>query len=208
MVLETALQNIQSLSGSFTISMNLRMKKILLLLILKVPLDQKKKTSAIGIMSGTMLEEECSIENPVPIIKFHGIDDGVLPYNGSQWYQSVQEVVNFWLDQNNIPNNNLVSSELNGGKVILNQYYGSENNSCLSLYTINEEYDKPGDHVWFSEEIEGNSPNRIMWDFFKENCSSVNSVNIQENQFFLFPNPANHKLQLRNIPEKDYFIRN
>lgn len=42
--------------------------------------------SAIGIMSGAMLDDECALEKAVPIINFHGIADGVLPYDGNEWY--------------------------------------------------------------------------------------------------------------------------
>lgn len=147
--------------------------------------------SAIGIMSGTMLEEECTLERPVPIVIFHGIEDEVLPYQGNLWYQSVEEVVSFWLEKNNIPDNSLTSSELNDGKVRLNEYSGGDNNSCLNLYTILEEYDKPGGHVWFSDEIEDSTPNELMWNFFRDNCSITNTVEkFLDHKFNIFPNPA------------------
>jgi len=132
--------------------------------------------SAVGIMSGVMLEEDCMLDNSIPIIKFHGIADEVLPYAGNLWYQSVSDVVNFWLDKNNIPSNSLITTELSDGKVVRDEYFGGNENSCFQLYTINEEWDKPGDHVWFSEPIEGSSPNKIMWDFFVDNCSSISST--------------------------------
>jgi len=78
--------------------------------------------SGIGIMSGTMLEEDCNLGNSVPVIIFHGIDDGVLAYNGSQWYQSIAEVVDFWLDKNTTPAGSLTSTNLNGGKVVRDEY--------------------------------------------------------------------------------------
>lgn len=165
--------------------------------------------SAIGIMSGTMLEEECTIEESVPIIKFHGIADGVLPYEGSAWYASVEEVVDYWLDQNNIPLSSLNTSQLNGGKVVLDQYSGGNDNSCLSLYTIYEEYDKPGDHVWFSDEIEGSTPNRLLWNFFVDNCSSLSSTTESiDETISLFPNPVKHKLEISNAANQDYFLFN
>ena len=161
--------------------------------------------SAIGIMSGTMLQEECDLERPVPIIKFHGIDDGVLPYHGSIWYQSVEEVINFWLEQNEIPSGNLASSQLNGGKVQLDEYKGE--NSCLSLYTVYEEFDKPGDHVWFSDEIDGLTPSNIMWKFFEDNCDTVSST---ENDFAdiisLFPNPVSSQLHILNAVNSYYKV--
>ncbi len=153
---------------------------------------------AIGIMSGTMLEEECSATVTTPIIVFHGIADEVLPYEGNLWYQSVGEVIDFWLDQNAISANSKLSSELNDGKVILDEYSNNDENTCLSLYTIYEEHDKPGDHVWFSDLIGDDSPNQVMYNFFDDNCSSV-STNTSETMPSLthvYPNPFDDKLTI------------
>jgi len=163
--------------------------------------------SAIGIMSGTMLEEDCTVQEPVPVIKFHGIADGVLPYDGGYWYQSAQEVVDFWLEQNDIDESSLVSSQPNGGKVSLDEYSGGNSSSCLSFYTINEEFDKPGDHVWFSENIDGISPNTIMWNFFKNNCAVTNTTNTADQaRIELYPNPVIDLLEIKNAKNQDYSI--
>ncbi|MEL7021991.1 MAG: PHB depolymerase family esterase, partial [Bacteroidota bacterium] len=90
--------------------------------------------SGIGVMSGALLDGECTLDNPVPIIKFHGIADFVLPYDGNQWYASVNEVIDFWLTQNDIPENSLISTELNNGDVVRDEYFGETNNSCVTLY--------------------------------------------------------------------------
>lgn len=155
--------------------------------------------SGIGIMSGVMLEEDCTLGSPVPIIKFHGIADEVLPYNGNAWYQSVAEVVNFWLAENNIPQTSLMTTELNEGKVVKDEYLGDDAGSCVQLYTIHEEWDKPGGHVWFSEEINGSTPNEIIWNFFSNECNSVNSINENlESSMFLkvYPNPFQDQLNI------------
>ncbi len=163
--------------------------------------------AAIGIMSGTMLDEDCVINKAVPIIKFHGIEDWVLPYNGNVWYQSVEEVIHFWLDQNNINSSSLSSTQLNGGNVILDTYSGGNDNSCIALYTIHEEFDKPGDHVWFSEAIEGITPNKIMWNFFKDNCALTSATNTSNEELLeLYPNPVKHALVINNANKQEYFI--
>jgi len=139
--------------------------------------------SGIGIMSGTMLEEDCNVNNTVPMVIFHGIDDGVLPYDGGLWYQSLPEIVRFWLDKNDLPVSSLVSNQLNDGKVIRDHYFDGNENSCLTFYTINEEFDKPGDHVWFSDTIDGISPNKLLWDFLNESCR---------------PNPVSDQLTIKS----------
>ncbi|MEM9548432.1 MAG: PHB depolymerase family esterase [Bacteroidota bacterium] len=161
--------------------------------------------TAIGIMSGTMLPEECSPNRSVPMIIFHGIADEVLPYEGSFWYQSVDEVVNFWLDKNEISPENLVSSTLNAGNVVLDEY--KDGSSCISLYTINKEFDKPGGHVWFSENIEGENPNSILWDFFTSNCESVSaSIDPNQKEHLVFPNPFLEILTIANSANKEYSL--
>lgn len=157
--------------------------------------------SAIGIMSGTMLDEDCNLANSIPIIKFHGIEDDVLPYDGSMWYQSVSDVVNFWLNLNDIPSSSRLSTQLNDGKVVRDEYFGGNENSCVTVYTINEEFDKPGYHVWFSDEINGASPNKIMWDFFNGNCSPFSSTeqfDQPEMTIKIQPNPFSNQIILES----------
>lgn len=121
--------------------------------------------AAIGIMSGIMLPESCSGNEYTSVIHFHGIADDVLPYYGNQDYQSVQNTLNFWIDHNGISESSLVSTNLNNGNVTKDLYFGGNNNTSVALYTIRELNGKPGGHIWFTGEIEGESPNKILWDF-------------------------------------------
>lgn len=121
--------------------------------------------AAVGIMSGVMLEDECNQSHKTSIIHFHGIEDEVLPYNGNQDFQSVSSIIEFWLDHNGIPSSSLKSSEFNNGDVIKDEYSDNPEQLSLTLYTINNEYDKPGGHVWFTDSINGKNPNEILWDF-------------------------------------------
>jgi len=153
--------------------------------------------AAIGIMSGTMLDENCVSGDAVPVIKFHGIEDGVLPYNGSIWYQSVSEVVNFWLDHNDIPESSLITSSLNEGKIGRDEYVNENNSACVTLYTVFEEWDKPGDHVWFSDQIEGLTPNELLWNFFVTKCSLISSTKEESDLSKLIeiaPNPVEDQM--------------
>jgi len=122
--------------------------------------------AAAGIMSGVMLQEDsCDPNEYTSIIHFHGIADDVLPYEGNQDYQSISDIINFWLDNNNIPATNLTTTDLNDGDVTLEEYTGGNENTAVTLYTINREFEKEGGHVWFSGDIDGSSPNQILWDF-------------------------------------------
>jgi len=117
------------------------------------------------ILSGAMLLETCTATEHTSLIVFHGIDDEVLPYNGNQDYQSVSDVVNFWLNHNNIPLSSLITTVLSGGATERKEYSGGRDNTDVVLYSITNEFNKPGGHVWFSEDIDGVHPNQILWDF-------------------------------------------
>lgn len=162
--------------------------------------NRNESFAGIGIMSGVMLEEECNQDYSIPIILFHGIADDVLPYEGNIWYRSTQEIVDFWLDKNSIPATSLISTELKNGQVIRDEYSGGNENTCLTFYTINEEWDKPGDHVWFSEAIDGSTPNQIMWEFFSDNCGNSVSTKEIENEevLHIYPNPFSDHITLES----------
>ena len=156
----------------------------------------------VCIMSGALLDEmdSCDPTQPVPMIIFHGTGDFVLPYNGDQYYASVPDVVSLWVDHFQIPTSTLSSTELNGGNVVHDSYYGGTNNTCLSLYTVIEEYGMPGDHVWFGQDMDGVSPNRIIWDFFSGVCGGVDAISYEtHDRVQAFPVPFGDQLFLGNI---------
>ncbi len=125
--------------------------------------------AAAGIMSGVMLQDDCDQGHPTSIIHFHGTEDDVLPLEGNQDFQAVSSIVDFWLEQNSIPRDSLSSDELKGGDVLREIYEGGSEDTSFALYTIKSEYGRGGGHVWFGEEIEGQTPNEILWDFLSEN---------------------------------------
>lgn len=157
--------------------------------------------AGVGIMSGAMLDgaESCDDTFPVPVIIFHGVGDYVLPYYGDEWYGPVSETVDLWLNHNQIPANSLNTYELNGGDVTHDQYAGGYQGACLSFYTIHSEFGEPGGHVWFSQDIEGVSPNKILWDFFNDGCDGeFTSVSESEHleTITVFPNPFENQVHL------------
>ncbi len=158
--------------------------------------------AGVCIMSGALLDgmDSCDPTQPVPMIIFHGTGDFELPYNGNQYYSSVPDVVSLWLDHFQIPTSTLSSTELNGGNVVHDSYHGGTNNTCLSFYTVVEEFGFPGDHVWFSQGMDGVSPNRIMWEFFTDECASIDGISYEiYDRVQAFPVPFEDHLFLKNI---------
>ena len=120
---------------------------------------------AVGIMSGVMLADTCASSDATSIIHFHGIADYVIPLDGSGEYPSVLENIEFWRDHNDIPAESLVSTSLEFGDVTRDFYAGGRENTAVALYVINREYGKQGGHVWFTDPIDGLTPNQILWQF-------------------------------------------
>lgn len=123
--------------------------------------------AAVGIMSGTMLEDVCDTDEFTSIIHFHGEGDDVLPYNGNQHFQSIPDIVTFWLNHNSIPVSSRVTTQLNGGDVVRDEYTGGDENTAFVQYLIDGS-GKSGGHVWFYEDIDGTDPNQILWDFLSD----------------------------------------
>ena len=83
------------------------------------------------------------------------------------------EVINFWLDHNEMTSAQVVSTDLNQGDVLRELYQLEENKTSIVLYTIKEEFGKPGDHVWFSAPIGESSPNQVLWDFLSSHKGKI-----------------------------------
>ena len=116
--------------------------------------------AAVGIMSGIMLPGPCDTAHYTPVIHFHGTADDALPYGGNQDFRSVAEVISFWVNHNQISPTEPTTTQLNGGRVRLDSYTGGAEDSAVVLYTL-----QGGGHVWFGEDIGGQSPNEILWRF-------------------------------------------
>ena len=121
--------------------------------------------AAVGIMSGIMLKESCDENVRTSVIHFHGSQDDVLPLEGNVESQSVSDGIKFWLDQNNISSSSLVTTKLNNGDVLRYEYKSESEKTSVVLYVVNREHNKPGGHVWFSDDIGGINPNKILWEF-------------------------------------------
>ncbi len=132
--------------------------------------------SSVAIMSGVRLDGACSESISKSILHIHGRDDTVIPLDGSGDFPSVYSSINFWVEQNQIPQGSGISSLLNGGDVTQERYVGGREGTEVNLYVINTEFDKPAGHSWFSAQIEGQTPNQIIWNFFSDSIKASPSV--------------------------------
>ena len=116
--------------------------------------------AAIGSVSGYMLQNDCTPSHSIPLIKLHGTNDY---YDGGGVYNSVEFVVNFWKNFNNISADPLIDSYNDNGMLIEKYSYRNDSNILVEHYKVND-----GDHVWFDFNYKGKKTNEIIWDFFSQ----------------------------------------
>ena len=117
--------------------------------------------SAIGSVSGYMLQTECTPSHSIPLIKFHGTTDY---YDGGGVYNSVDSVLNFWVNFNNTDHDPIINNiDDNGTSIISYKYKNGDNNVSVEHYKIID-----GQHVWFSNDFNGKSTGQLIWDFVSQ----------------------------------------
>ena len=117
--------------------------------------------SAIGSVSGYMLQTECTPSHSIPLIKFHGTTDY---YDGGGVYNSVDYVLNFWVNFNNTDRDPIINNiDDNGTSIVSYKYKNGDNNVSVEHYKI-----IGGEHVWFSNDFNGKNTGQLIWDFLSQ----------------------------------------
>lgn len=120
--------------------------------------------AAVASISGAMLETEIKPSHPMPVLIIHGTSDGVIPYNGDSYYESVEKTLNYWKDFNNIDSlTNSNSNVTNGISIQYDSYESGDKRVSVDHYKINQ-----GGHEWFDINYEGNNTNDLVWSFFSK----------------------------------------
>ena len=120
--------------------------------------------AGIGSVSGVMLDCFGTTTHPMPVIHLHGTLDFVLPYTGSDFFLSVQAVLDYWVEFNNTEIKPIVSFESESDIPIEHYFYGSGDNG------VSVEHYKyiSGKHGWFSAKYKGKSTAELLWDFLSQ----------------------------------------
>lgn len=117
--------------------------------------------SAIGSVSGYMLQTECTPSHSIPLIKFHGTTDY---YDGGGVYNSVDSVLDFWVNFNNTDFDPIINNiDDNGTSIVSYKYKNGDNNVSVEHYKI-----IGGEHVWFSNDFNGKNTGQLIWDFLSQ----------------------------------------
>ena len=119
------------------------------------------KFGAIAPVAGTMFGEswtDCSTE-PIPVLEIHGTNDNVTLWDGdltdNYWgpYPGMDEVIEFWVGQNECVNSE--NNFLLGMNTIHHRYFNCANNNEVWLYEVVN-----GGHDW------PNYSSQEIWNFF------------------------------------------
>lgn len=117
--------------------------------------------AAVASVSGTMLDTSsgCTPANPTSVIVLHGTNDGVLPYDGSSEYNSMADIVDFWVGFNNASPEAQTGEDSQRGIAYVS-HSGGDGGTMVEHYRFDG-----GEHVWFETAYEGEDTNTLIWDF-------------------------------------------
>jgi len=120
--------------------------------------------AAVASVSGAMLDCIGSTSHPMPVVHLHGTSDGVIPYNGSSDWSSVESTLDYWINFNNTIIAPTVSNDNSGGMSIEHYIY-DQGDSSVSV----EHYKFiGGDHVWFTSTFQGQNTSELIWNFMSK----------------------------------------
>ena len=117
--------------------------------------------AAVASVSGTMLNCTGPTSHPMPVVHLHGTSDGVVSYNGSNDWNSVQSTLEYWTSFNNTISTPTIDTDNTGGMTIEHYSYEQGDNA------VSVEHYKyiGGDHVWFNEPYQGQNASELVWNF-------------------------------------------
>ena len=120
--------------------------------------------AAVASVSGTMLNCTGPTSHPMPVVHLHGTSDGVVSYNGSNDWNSVQSTLDYWINFNNTVSTPIVNIDNTGAMTIEHYVYDQGDNS------VSVEHYKyiGGDHVWFNELYQGQNASNLVWSFMSK----------------------------------------
>ena len=117
--------------------------------------------AAVASVSGAMLDCIGFTSHPMPVVHLHGTSDGVIPYNGSSDWSSVENTLDYWINFNNTITAPTVTNDNSGGMSIEHYLYDQRDSS------VSVEHYKfiGGDHVWFTSTFQGQNTSELIWNF-------------------------------------------
>ena len=160
------------------------------------------RIAAVASVAGSMTPSSfnsCNPLHPTPVMQIHGTLDLTVPYDGSSWTKSIEDVTEYWFNFNNcitnpnindIPNTNLIDQSTVKHYV----YNSGDNGSTVEHFKV-----IGGGHTWpgFGAAVAGTNydieASIEIWRFFSQyDLNTLASFkDLNQNQITLTPNPFN-----------------
>jgi len=165
------------------------------------------RLAAIASVTGSMTPETymaCNAVHPMPILQMHGTSDQIVPYVGAIWSKPIEEVLQYWVSNNNCINmaytTPLPDLDTNDGSTVEHiAYYNGDNNTSVEHYKISG-----GGHTWPGNMFGGPGTNYDIdgsveiWKFFRKydiyggtgTIISTDQHEFNDQPIMIYPNPA------------------
>jgi polyhydroxybutyrate depolymerase len=162
------------------------------------------RITAIASVTGGMLPTRlaaCNPSHPTPVMQIHGTNDGTVPYNGGVITAPIEDIVDYWVNENNCNQNptlfNVPDNDPNDGCTAEQFVYsGGDRNATVEHYKITG-----GGHTWPGAFVNTGVTNQDfdasveIWRFFSqyslEQLANVNEQEQLDTDITVYPNPTN-----------------
>jgi len=172
-----------------------------------------EKIAAISSVTGSMTPETYNNSNPqhpTPILQMHGTSDGTVPYNGTAWTKSIDEVIQYWVGYNNCNTTPTVTAlpdiDPNDGSTVEHFVYGDgENGVSVEHYKI-----IGGGHTWPGNAFGGAGTNNDIdasmeiWKFFSRydingfiGTTGIEQLMKGDLELVIYPNPSTSTISIQ-----------
>lgn len=181
------------------------------------------RIAAIASVTGSMTPEtyiDCDPQHPTPIMQMHGTADNVVPYAGTNWSRSIEDVLEYWVGFNNC-NTNPVITEIpdldpnDGSTVEHNVYDNGDNGVVVDHFKV-----IGGGHTWPGNVYGGEGTNNDIdasaeiWNFFSKydiygliGTTDIVAFGKNDAKLTVYPNPTHLFITVDgNFNSMDYEI--
>lgn len=158
----------------------------------KLALEANSPFAAFASVAGTF-GSGLTISNPgrtIPIAHFHGTEDGTVGYDNNMFGSNVQDLVDFWVDNNNCdatPIHTFLPDNYQDGFTVEHFLYDNgDNNTVVELFKVNN-----AGHIWLHEGVHDISYTGEIWNFFNRHTHQNLSIDEEKKyDFTIYPNPT------------------
>ncbi|MFK7810454.1 MAG: T9SS type A sorting domain-containing protein, partial [Saprospiraceae bacterium] len=179
----------------------------------KLACELTDRIQAIASVTGSIVPAEldnCTPSRTIPVMQFHGTNDGVVAYDGSNVAAPIEDVIAYWIDHNecaNTPDTTVIeeSPTNDQSSAIRISYTDCDTDREVIFYKITD-----GGHTWPGAALpipNNGATNQDVnatieiWRFFSkygEDIETSNNNITKEESITVFPNPVQDLLTVQS----------